>query len=334
MTSFEALVKFSERCVIVHPRYLLRPHLLGSIQANFPMRYVAFRGTNIDLYQAHEQLSDMVSPQKTDLDTPTWVILDETDCLQPQALTQLVQEFLRRQDVVKLLVMGRVMPMYLFHSEVASQIAFYPVDEPTMFFDYRQTVHAQKILLEVYTLGMGQTFINGMPLQRWDGWLPRVLFYYMIDRVMVRRDDIFQTFWPNLNEREATNVFHVSKRKVHEMLGFDLTVYDSGYYYLSPDLDIRYDVRQFNKLVQQAQVVPDSKAVVHLNNALSLYRSDFLSGFGGDWVVTRRAQLRRVYAETLQLGFELCQRLGDSETAAQYRTLSEQILLSTLAYSV
>ena len=40
---------------------------------------------------------------------------------------------------------------------------------------------------------------------------------------MVTRDEIFETFWPGLPTKEATNVFHVTKRKISERLGYELT---------------------------------------------------------------------------------------------------------------
>ena len=39
------------------------------------------------------------------------------------------------------------------------------------------------------------------------------------------RADIFKEFWPGLPIKSATNVFHVTKRKIGERLGCDLTSY-------------------------------------------------------------------------------------------------------------
>ena len=69
---------------------------------------------------------------------------------------------------------------------------------------------------------------------------------------MVTRAEIFQTFWPNLTTREATNVFHVTKRKISEVLGTELTVYGSSFYHISPQIQLSYDVSLFNQLVQDS----------------------------------------------------------------------------------
>ena len=49
---------------------------------------------------------------------------------------------------------------------------------------------------------------------------------------MATRDDIFNTFWPSLSIKEATNVFHVTKRKVNEILGFETRYRVDNYAYI------------------------------------------------------------------------------------------------------
>src|SRR5260370_15199033 len=135
---------------------------------------------------------------------------------------------------------------------------------------------ADRALLEVYALGLGHASINGRKIDRWDGALPRSLFFYFIDRGMVTRDEIFQTFWPTLSIREATNVFHVTKRKISEILGFDLTVYWSGFYRISPDIDLYYDVVKFVEDVQNSVVANDHDGIQLLERAIDLSRGLFL----------------------------------------------------------
>src|SRR5690606_15826942 len=72
--------------------------------------------------------------------------------------------------------------------------------------------------LEVYSLGRGYALVNGQMITNWDGALPRNLFFYFMDHPLVTRDEIFATFWPNLSVKEATNVFHVTKRKISERI--------------------------------------------------------------------------------------------------------------------
>ncbi len=76
--------------------------------------------------------------------------------------------------------------------------------------------------LEIYSLGRGYAFVNGREITNWDGALPRNLFFYFVDHALVTRDEIFATFWPNLSVKEATNVFHVTKRKISERISMQI----------------------------------------------------------------------------------------------------------------
>lgn len=193
---------------------------------------------------------------------------------------------------------GRELPMRLIEdTSLHGKVALLPVNSDKMILDYTQA--ATKTMLEVRALGPGRVLINGRLVEHWDGVLPRTLFFYFVDRGMTTRDEIFRTFWPNLSTREATNVFHVTKRKISEILGADLTIYWSGFYRISPDLDLHYDVVKFAEAVQNAAVVSDDEAIQLLQNAIELYRGPFLSTMDQDWVIQRRDELATTYAEAL-----------------------------------
>lgn len=325
MMSFDKLAYHPARCIIINPRYLMRPYLIGSIQAAFPLRYIAFRGTNLNFQEAQQQFGTLVT--LSEQASTSWVVLDESDCLQTDALVMLVQSLMAQKDVAKVVVMGRRLSVELLTSSFASEVGVYPFNEMLLYPDY--TEKTDKTLIEVHALGTGRIVIDGKLMDWWDGWLPRMLFHFFVDKAMVTRLEVFSTLWPGLTEREATNVYHVTKRKVNETLGFDLVEYSSGYYCLSPNVKVLYDVMMFHKFVQQAQVLPIDNAIVELNRAVDLYRADFMSGYETNWVLMRRAQIRQDYIEALVHGVEICEQLGDHETALRYRTVSEQLINTT-----
>jgi len=110
--------------------------------------------------------------------------------------------------------------------------------------------------VEVYSLGRGYALVNGQPITNWDGALPRNLFFYFMDHHLVTRDEIFSTFWPELSVKEATNVFHVTKRKISERISmkvegnknYELTQYSAGFYVPSDKVIRHYDVGDFRRL--------------------------------------------------------------------------------------
>lgn len=215
----------------------------------------------------------------------------------------------------RIILSGRVFPTRLVDALVEDNaIAVLPVDNKRMLIDYTNT-DSGKTSLEVRAFGQGQVLVNGRPIDRWEGHLPRALFYFFIDRAMTTRDEIFEQFWPKLNKREATNVFHVTKRKVSEILGVHPTIYGSGFYRISPDVELHYDVVNFQEAVQNAAVVDDDEAERLYKIAIDLYHDDFLSNTDAEWVAKRREDLRSIYTDALIGLARIYERRDDPESA-------------------
>jgi len=152
--------------------------------------------------------------------------------------------------------------------------------------------------LEVFALSGGHVYSNGQPVTSWDGSLPKHLFYYFVDHPMVTRDEIFSVFWPGMSIKEATNVFHVTKRKISERLGFELTSYQGGFYIPSPKIRVHYDARLFENAVHEA-IETERDAPAQWYTAVWLYRSEFLPYLDTPWVNERRQELKHKYAQAL-----------------------------------
>jgi DNA-binding SARP family transcriptional activator len=227
------------------------------------------------------------------------LILDAYDLADQSAVAPFIVALVNAlPDGARLILGGRELPMALLRDKsLEGKMALIPTEPEKMMLDY--VLAGDKTILEVRTLGPGRVLINGQLIDHWDGVLPRTLFFYFVDRGMTTRDEIFQTFWPNLSTREATNVFHVTKRKISEILGTDLTVYWSGFYRLSSDLELHYDVVKFVEAVQNAAIAPDDEAIRLLQNAIEMYHGPFLSTMDQDWVLNRREELIMTYAEAL-----------------------------------
>jgi len=188
--------------------------------------------------------------------------------------------------------------------------------------------------LEVFTFGEGRVLINGHEVSRWDGVLPRNLFFYLIDRPLVTRDEIFHAFWPTLSVREATNVFHVTKRKITDRLSrvsgnknIELTQYRSGYYIPSDQLTRCIDVDEFREMAECAESGGDAASMkLYYLRAVELYRGEFLETVDMDWVAQRREQYREMVTEALQA-------LSQIALAESQPVLARDYLLRALAHS-
>ncbi|MBN1966361.1 MAG: bacterial transcriptional activator domain-containing protein [Anaerolineae bacterium] len=153
--------------------------------------------------------------------------------------------------------------------------------------------------IEVYSLGRGYCLVNGVPVTHWEGELPKNLFFFFMDHNLVTRDEIFDVFWPTLSVKEATNVFHVTKRKINERLGYDLTQYASGFYSHSEELNIYYDVASFSKAIEEAMMADEDAQLEFWKQAVQTYRAPFLHRLDMDWADSRRKELREQFAQAL-----------------------------------
>ncbi len=230
---------------------------------------------------------------------PVTLIIDAYDLAEPEYRVPFIATLTARLKPESRIVLAtRELPrMLLRHKDVQGKVALLPVQPNEMLLDYATTT--DQTVLEVRALGLGRVLVNGRRIERWDGLLPKMLFHFFVDRGMTTRDEIFRTFWPKLRPREATNVFHVTKRKISEILGTDLTVYWSGFYRISPNLDLHYDVVKFVEAVQNAAVAADEDAIPLYRDAIALYRGQYLNTSNHPWVEHRRGELHATYTEAL-----------------------------------
>ena len=191
-----------------------------------------------------------------------------------------------------------------------------------------------KPALEVYGLGRGYAEVNLREIENWAGALPRNLFFFFIDNPLVTRDEIFAAFWPKLPTKEATNVFHVTKRKISVLItteveaegNYELTQYSTGFYKPSEKLIRYYDVEEFEDVVGRAMTTLDEdEEEALLERAVELYKGPFLSDVDMPWVVRRREALQGLYAQALIGLGRLRQARGENIPALDYyvRALKE-----------
>lgn len=182
--------------------------------------------------------------------------------------------------------------------------------------------------LEVHALsGLARVSVDGFPISSWEGTLPKHLFFFFVDRPYVTREEVFEAFWPGFSVKDATNIFHVTKRKISEKLGYDLTIFENGAYVPNPRLTRFYDVAAFEKHIQAAMSAPDLQtAEENWRAALDLYRGHFMKEAKTDWIVQRRAILKDMYVQALTSLGEIYRQQGQAELALAYfvRAASEK----------
>jgi two-component SAPR family response regulator len=141
--------------------------------------------------------------------------------------------------------------------------------------------------------------MDDKPIDTWEGHLPRLLFFFALDRPVITRSEICQAFWPELDTDQAVNVFHVTKRRLHKALDMDVLVHLDGYYRINPDLDIDYDVMRFTSQLMDGRDTNNANRIAAWQKSIDLYRGPFLQGHNDRWILDRRADFQAGFLQAL-----------------------------------
>jgi DNA-binding SARP family transcriptional activator len=302
--------------IFVHPNCHQQNRVMHFLIKQDNASYLSFKGkdlTTVDLQTQTESHLKELSPN-----TINMIILDECDRAIQAEFNTFIKQFANAHKETRIAIVSRLVAHDLLEDEqFRKRSQFIPVNEALMLYDYAQRDSANT-LVEVRAFGSGYVHINGRAIENWDGILPRRLFFYFADRGMVTRKEIFETFWDDLPKQEATNVFHVTKRKVTDVIGESFTKFSSGFYRISPNIEFSYDVIRFTELIQQSIVQEDHNTIELLENAVELYRAPFLNSendYNTPWVEKRQSELNEMFGEALFIlaGHKL--HIGDTDQA-------------------
>jgi DNA-binding SARP family transcriptional activator len=290
----------SAQIIVLHPSYVEQHVLLNYFLQETSVFYIRFHGKDLSHTQlVHQFEAEWTAQQgESSLNSVKYLVLDEFDRANIRAFDPFLNSLIAKTDSRLVLLTRSVPSCLLDNPHLRQRTRYIPVEKDYLYLDYG-ILNGEQAVLQVFALGGGTVLVNGRVIEDWEGVLPQLLFFYMVDRGMVTRNQIFETFWPEMSVKEATNVFHVTKRKINEVLGMDLTTYWSGYYHLSPKINLFYDAALFSEQVQNSVVASSEDALRLLQQALFLYHGDFLTLMPGEWVTRRRHELRQTYGEAL-----------------------------------
>lgn len=231
------------------------------------------------------------------------LILDEYD---RSDRSDAVQKFVERlssnlPENCRMVLNSRTLPRLPWVAMIAQKRAIMLEDEAIIKEDFYGDSHKNdEDALEIFALGPGIVLSHSEVISNWEGHLPRLLFFFALDRPIVTRSEICQAFWPDLASDQAVNVFHVTKRRLHKALGTDVLIHTSGYYRVNPDLPIYYDVTEFVSALIHARNETDIETRMHhWERVGDLYRGEFLQGHHDSWILERRAEYLVGYLEAL-----------------------------------
>jgi len=180
-----------------------------------------------------------------------------------------------------------------------------------------QLKEEEQYALRVYALGPTQVFLHSEPvlLSRWASVRTRELFYFLLAHPDgVRREQVGDLFWPDLSSSKMNSVFHTVLYRLRRALFTDCVIYEDGRYRFNEGVEWWYDVQDFERLLDGTKETDDQDEQIELfQEALALYRGDYLEEFYSDWCQRERERLRERYLTAAMALADLYYKREDME---------------------
>lgn len=232
---------------------------------------------------------------------PFLLILDEYDrCDSADDIHRFIEKLADHlPQQCRLVINSRTLPRLPWVAMIAKHQAAMLRDDLLIENNFYENEKGNNYKLEVFALGPGYVLMDGEPVESWEGHLPRLLFFFALDRPIITRSEICQAFWPELQSDQAVNVFHVTKRRLHKALGMDVLVHQESHYQINPELVVYYDVMEFVETLMKGRNPNTTDRFEAYQQAAKLYRGPFLQGHTDSWIENRRVAFRTGYLEAL-----------------------------------
>jgi DNA-binding SARP family transcriptional activator len=188
------------------------------------------------------------------------------------------------------------------------------------------SVSGHAVDLTVNLLGAVEIFRDPARPFAADAWRTkrsRDLFCFVASRPHRRtsKDLIIDAFWPDADLRHAEKNFYPTMSHVRKALNSNqpikqnFLVYRDGEYMLNPECSYRIDIEEFDRLVTEGEAArrrtEHDVAASMFEQAVGLYRGEFMQGCYDEWAEEQRAYYREQYVRLLETLAKSAQKTGD-----------------------
>lgn len=205
-------------------------------------------------------------------------------------------------------------------AEIADRIRALPDLVRQIVGGLEPTVVPQPCKLRFYAFGPPRVEKDGEVISgtAWRSALARYLIFYLLTHSPRNRDQIAAAFWPAVSPDKAKSSLHTVKYQAQRALGRSLILFEDNRYHIELDPDCWFDVEVFESLLDGK-----SGRQARLEQAVELYRGDFMQDFDSEWSIPIRARLKQRFRDALiELGeLYIAQERFDLAFAALSRAL-------------
>ena len=159
-------------------------------------------------------------------------------------------------------------------------------------------------VVEVNALGPARVVVDGreIPRTEWVSQRAREMFFFLVDKTSVPRDELLALFWPETPQGRALTNLYQTLYRMRRALGGEAVILRDQVCQLAENLDVRYDVAAFEEGASRALALPhqDLRRIGALEHAVDLYLGDYLAYLPVEWARQRREELSETYVHVLR----------------------------------
>lgn len=153
-----------------------------------------------------------------------------------------------------------------------------------------------KLTLQVSSFGKSEIRVNAeiIPNAAWKSARAKALFYFILDRGKVKRDDIAIEFWPDFSNAKVNSNFHATLWRVRNALGSKhIIAFDGEYYSINQQVDLFYDVMEYEEILMMLEdpLLTEFQIRNLSQQAIEMYSGDYLTDIDMPWFDMRRNEL-------------------------------------------
>jgi DNA-binding SARP family transcriptional activator len=154
--------------------------------------------------------------------------------------------------------------------------------------------------LSLTALGQAKIRLRGEEIEELKPQVEELLFL-LVDQGGADRDFLTEEFWPDHPPGRRTANLHMAVYGLRNAFGRDFIQLDGVAYSITEDMDIEYDVREFEHAANIAQSLPigDPRRLFALTESIGLYGGPYLLEFESEWVIQRRRVLEMLYLDLI-----------------------------------
>ncbi|HXH20431.1 MAG TPA: tetratricopeptide repeat protein [Dehalococcoidia bacterium] len=124
-----------------------------------------------------------------------------------------------------------------------------------------------------------------------------MFFFFLAARQPASRDECCAALWPEFDRARATSNFHSTLYRLRSATYFDVITNANGRYRLNPAAPFSFDVREFERYVQDGDSLPvdDPERLRCFERAAEIYTGPFARDFYSEWADELRQRLEDEY---------------------------------------